>query len=399
MDRLKKIEEICTKFALYTSFYNAEQYVYSLYENIKKLDYDNWKWFVCDDFSSDSTLEKLKEISSMDEKIVLVTQSKKKEMYWQPNNFISLDYEYIMLVCSDDFVDREILNVYDNHIRKFNNKLSILSVDFTKFEESTGNVHSMGYVINNTDFIQKLKTFHPKIDYLTNLNYYAFGHAMCFKNSLDLEFEIDDFDAGAEDSYRMMFMLSKGQWLHIPRNMYKWAYREDSESHSKVEHNFNGNFNVAYNKCLNNNAEPICYYNDSYKELNSLISVSDLHKYNKISILSPNINVEQQEKIKNLYSDKKIIFNEFEGCELYLVIFNYYTNKNSLDFILTSIKDKNKVFDLLIYNLDESYYLTDDDAQSNFEVTKNKLLPSVMEIFGGYNYFSYFRHFIVKLSQ
>ncbi len=96
---------------------------------------------------------------------------------------------------------------------------------------------------------------------------------------------------------------------------------------------------------------------------------------------------------------KKIIFNEFEGCELYLVIFNYYTNKNSLDFILTSIKDKNKVFDLLIYNLDESYYLTDDDAQSNFEVTKNKLLPSVMEIFGGYNYFSYFRHFIVKLSQ
>jgi hypothetical protein len=44
-----------------------------LYENIKKLDYDNWNWFICDDFSSDSTLEKLKKISADDERIFIVT--------------------------------------------------------------------------------------------------------------------------------------------------------------------------------------------------------------------------------------------------------------------------------------------------------------------------------------
>ncbi len=32
------------------------------------------------------------------------------------------------------------------------------------------------------NIIKKLESYHPKIDYLTNLSYYPFGHAMCFKN-------------------------------------------------------------------------------------------------------------------------------------------------------------------------------------------------------------------------
>ena len=212
-----------TKFAIYTSFYNCSKYIDQIFENVLNINYDNWNWFVTDDFSTDDTGVILREKCKNNDRIIYVDQNKKKEMYWQPNNFISTEYEYIMLVCSDDIIDTEILNVYSKHIEKYNKKLSILSVDFSKFEESTGKIHSRGYVINNENFIEKLKTYHPSINYLSNLSYYAFGHAMCFKNTPDLEFEIDDFDASAEDSYRMMFMLSKGQWLHIPRNMYRWA--------------------------------------------------------------------------------------------------------------------------------------------------------------------------------
>ena len=61
-----------------------------------------------------------------------------------------------MLVCSDDIVDPEILNVYSKHIELYNKNLSILSVDFSKFEETTGKIHSRGYVINNDNFIKKL---------------------------------------------------------------------------------------------------------------------------------------------------------------------------------------------------------------------------------------------------
>ena len=386
-----------TKIAIYTSFYNCSRYIDQIFENVLNINYKNWKWFITDDFSTDETGIILKEKCKNNDRIIYVNQNKKKEMYWQPNNFIPPDYEYIMLVCSDDIVDPEILNVYSKHIEKYDKKLSILSVDFSKFEESTGKIHSRGYVINNENFIEKLKTYHPSINYLSNLSYYAFGHAMCFKNTPDLEFEISDFDAGAEDSYRMMFMLSKGQWLHIPRNMYKWAYREDSESHSKVKINFNGNFDSAYDKCFNNIVNPICYYNDCYKELNALISIDNLEKYNNISIFSPNLNFEQKEKIKDLYPEKNIAFNSTDNSDLFVIVSNYYECKNSLDNVLSQIKNNNIDYKLLIYNLDENFYLTDDEMISNNSRIKEKISSSISEFFGGCYYFIYFRHLIFTL--
>jgi len=388
-----------TKFAIYTSFYNCSKYIEQIFENVLNINYDNWNWFITDDFSTDETGIILREKCKNNDRIIFVEQSKKKEMYWQPNNFISTDYDYIVLVCSDDIVDPEILNVYSKHIELYNKNLSILSVDFSKFEEVSGKIHSRGYVINNNEFTKKLETYHPTIDYLSNLSYYAFGHAMCFKNTNDLKFEIDDFDASAEDSYRMMFMLSKGQWLHIPRNLYKWAYREDSESHSKVKENFNGNFNLAYNKCLKNPVEPICYYNDCYKELNTLISVDDLSKFKKISIFSPNLNVEQKNKIVGLYPDKEIFFNSFTDCDLYVIVSNYYECENSLDKILGEIKVNNKNYELLIYNLDETHYLTDADLFLENNKKIERIGRSISKIFGGYYYFSYFRHLVFTLLK
>lgn len=386
-----------TKIAIYTSFYNCSKYIDQIFENVLSINYDNWNWFVTDDFSTDDTGTILREKCKNNSRIIYVEQSHKKEMYWQPNNFIPTEYEYIVLVCSDDIVDPEILNVYSSHIEKYNKELSILSVDFSKIEESTGKVHSRGYVLNGENFIEKLKSYHPKIDYIKNLSYYAFGHAMCFKNTSDLQFEISDFDASAEDSYRMMFMLGKGQWLHIPRNMYKWTYREDSESHAKVKSNFNGNFDVAYDRCINNIVEPICYYNDCYKELNSLISVENLSKYKTISIFSQNINVEQRKKIRFLYPDKKIFFNKSTDCDLYLIVSNYYEYKNSLDSILSEIKYNESPFDLLIYDLDETFYKNEDDLKEGGLIRKDRISSSVLEIFGGYYYFSYFRHLIFTL--
>jgi len=388
-----------TKIAIYTSFYNCSKYIEQIFENVLNINYDNWKWFVTDDFSTDDTGIILREKCKNNDKIIYVEQNKKKEMYWQPNNFIPTEYEYIMLVCSDDIVDSEILNVYSHYITKFNKNISILSTDFSKIDEETNKIYSRGYVLNNENFIIKLESFHPSIDYVNNLSYHPFGHAMCFKNSLDLKFEIDDFDASAEDSYRIMYMSSKGQWLHIPRNLYNWAYRENSESHSPAKSNFNGNFQLAYNKCLKNLHNPICYFNDCFKELNALISIDDIKKYHTISIFSPNINFEQKEKIKELYSDKNILFNTLSKSDLYVIISNHYEPKNSLDDILLKIKNSNHNFNLLIYNLDENFYLDSDSMLDGNNKRLVRIGNSISEIFGGYRYFSYFRHLIFTLSK
>ncbi len=387
------------KIAIYTSFYNCSKYVDQVFENVLGINYDNWTWFITDDFSTDGTGDLIRKKSEGNERIVYVEQGRKKEMYWQPNKFIPLDYEYIMLMCADDLVDPEILNIYSKYINKFNREISILTVDFSKIEEETCKIHSRGYVLNNENFVKKLETYHPSIDYLSNLSYYAFGHAMCFKNYSDLEFEISDFDAAAEDSYRLMFMLSRGQWLHIPRNLYKWTYRENSESHSPAKTNFNGNFHVAYDRCSKNIYTPICHFNDCFKELNALISVEDLQKYKNISIFSPNLNFEQKEKIKILYSDKNITFNTVNNSDLYLVINNYYSCKNSIQDILFKIKNTNNNFDLFIYNLDENFYLKNEDMEIANEKIKEKIGFPVLDFFGSYHYFSYFRHLIFSTSQ
>ena len=157
-----------TKIAIYTSFYNCSKYIEQIFENVLNINYENWNWFVTDDFSTDDTGTLLKEKCKNNDRIIYVEQNKKKEMYWQPNNFIPTEYEYIMLVCSDDIVDSEILNVYSHYIKKFNKNISILSTDFSKIEEKTNTVHSRGYVLNNENFVVKLNSYHPSIDYVNN---------------------------------------------------------------------------------------------------------------------------------------------------------------------------------------------------------------------------------------
>ena len=87
-----------TKFAIYTSFYNCSRYVDQIFENILAIEYSDWRWFITDDFSTDGTGEMIREKCKNNQRIEYVKQSRKKEMYWKPNDFIPEDYEYILLV-------------------------------------------------------------------------------------------------------------------------------------------------------------------------------------------------------------------------------------------------------------------------------------------------------------
>ena len=52
------------KFGLYTSFYKAEKFIDFIFNEVSKINYDNWEWIITDDFSGDNTesllLEKVK---------------------------------------------------------------------------------------------------------------------------------------------------------------------------------------------------------------------------------------------------------------------------------------------------------------------------------------------------
>ena len=238
------------KFGIYTTFYNCERFVDRIFNSIEQIDYDNFEWHITDDFSNDNTkdivLNRL-ENSILKHKIKYYEQSEKKQMYWNPQEFFDKTFDWIVLVDADDDFDKNFLNVYNAFLEN-NNDVSLVSSDYFKLYEDSGSLHSISYILNNDIISNKINNYHPSCDYLNNISYSCFGHLRAFKNIID-KFELTDVLAGAEDSYHVFWSNSFGKYLHIPRPLYKWYLREDSESHRKiVPHNFNANFNIALNK-------------------------------------------------------------------------------------------------------------------------------------------------------
>ena len=382
-----------TRFALCTSFFNAEEYVYPLYENIKKLDYDNWNWFICDDFSSDSTLEKLEKISADDERIFIITEPKKKEFFWQTNKFIPEEFDFIVTVENDDAIAFNALTVYDQVIRK-NPGAVILTSDFHKTKEIDGSLHSISMVMNDKELISKIERFHPEIDYLNNYNYYPFGHLRCYKNIKGMEFPIKDFDDIIDDSYKVMFMSGMGKWIHVPRNLYTWNLREKSASHNNYNPSFNNNFDDAYGKMKENTVDPFYGYFSIFPELNSLLGfpINSLSG-KKISILSRMIISKPEiEKIKDLYFDCSISINSLEDFDFLALVLNYFDEEKSLNEILEKIKNKKNNSDVLFYYFDQNFHSSDEDLNFYMEEKFNYFYAQVSNHFREFRFFRYFRH-------
>jgi autotransporter strand-loop-strand O-heptosyltransferase len=381
------------KFALYTSFYNASGYIDRIFNKILNLKYDNFTWFITDDFSSDDTknliLQKLKTIKT--DKIKYVEQQFKKQMYWQPNTFIDKTYDYIVTVDFDDDFDLRFLNIYNKYLLE-DESISLLTCDFQKKNANDEKLRSLGLVYNNEKLKSKIHKFHPNIDYLNNLNYYAFGCLRCFKNDAFLNFEIKDFDACAEDSYRMMNVGSNGKWLHIPRNLYTWYFRENSESHygeTTKKENFNANFDLAYNKLIN--SQSLCDFKflECYKETCAL-NILDLNFNKSISLFTKTQNTNA---IKDLYSDLKFSINDFSEHDCYIFILNYYS-ESELISLLNNLKNKNA--EILFYKLNDLFF-ENNEGKDAFILKERGDNLNMLSKFANINYwFEYIRHFYAK---
>jgi glycosyltransferase involved in cell wall biosynthesis len=109
------------KFGIYTSFYNVEKYVDRIFDNIESINYENFEWHITDDFSTDNTKNKIMNrinLSPIKDKILFMEQSKKQEMYWEPNLFFDQKSANLITV-----------NPYDvaiEHSSSFDNRVEIL---------------------------------------------------------------------------------------------------------------------------------------------------------------------------------------------------------------------------------------------------------------------------------
>ena len=380
------------KFGLYTTFYNCERFVDRIFNSIEEINYDGFEWHITDDFSSDNTKEIVLnrlENSVLKHKIKYYEQSEKKQMYWNPQQFFDKSFEWIVLVDADDDFDKNFLNVYNSFLEN-KNDISLVSSDYFKLYEDSGSLHSISYILNDDIISNKINNYHPSCDYLNNISYSCFGHLRAFKNIID-KFELTDVLAGAEDSYHVFWSNSFGKYLHIPRPLYKWYLREDSESHRKiVPPNFNANFDIALNKLNSSDGGIDNRFNELYVETSTLGSypIGELQN-KKVSLWSRNLSKGQQDVLKKLYYDVTLTFNNHES-DIHLFSLNSI-NEDVLDKILQKIKgDK-----VLFYYQNQNYHLSNEDKDEELDKQLNKYIPVISRYYG-FSWWTYIRHFIIK---
>lgn len=400
-DVINKIKEIMgdsdtkkeIKFGIYTSFYNSEKFIEQSFENIERINYENFEWHVTDDYSSDDTKKMLLDrinSSSIKDKIKYYEQSSKKEMFWKPNLFFDDSFEWIILIDSDDLVDPECLNVY-NGVLKDKDDVSLISSDFHKIVQDTNNLHSLSYVLNDEILSKKIDRYHPYCDYLNNTSYNCFGALRGFNHKKIPSFEIKNNLAGGEDSYHVLWSNSYGKYLHVPRPLYIWSLRDNSESHSmNVSPSFNDNFDMSLDKLKLSDGGVDTLFNDVYIESCALGSYTVGELKNKtVSLWSKPLSDTQKGKLKLLYSDTNLLFNN-KDSEINIVCLNSFNNEE-LDIVMNDISNSK----ILLYYQNQKNHNNntekDIELMNQLEYYKEVLNKHIV-----YNWWMYIRHFIIK---
>ena len=380
------------RFGIYTSFYNNEKFIEQSFKNIENIKYDNFEWHITDDFSSDNTKQLLLDrinTSTVKHKIKFMEQSEKKQMYWKPNLFFDDSFEWIVLIDSDDIVDSECLNIYNNVLHD-KPDIVLVSSDGHKINEDSNNLHSISYLINDDKISNKINRYHPSCDYLNNISYSCFGYLRAFKNIID-EFKITNNLACAEDSYHIFWSNSYGKYLHIPRPLYKWYLRGDSESHNtNIKPGFNDNFEIALNKLKSSDYGVDATFNDVYVETCALGSydIGEL-KNKKVSLWTKSLSNSQKEKLKLLYQDSMLSFND-ENSDINIICLNFF-NGHELEIVLNKIQNKK----ILFYYQNQKYHT--DNNQKDIELLNQlNYYRDVIDKYINYSWWTYIRHFIIK---
>ena len=379
------------KFGIYTTFYNCERFVDRIFSSVEGINYENFEWHITDDFSSDRTKELVLERldrSPLKHKIKYFDQTEKKEMYWKPNLFFDPSFEWIVLIDADDF-DNNFLIVYNSFLEG-RDDLSLISSDCYKIYENDKSLHSITYLINDDKISSKIERYHPSCDYLNNISYSCFGLLRGFRNTIQ-SFEVNDMLACAEDSYHVFWSNSYGKYLHIPRPLYIWNLREDSESHSKsVPSNFNANFEIALNKLKESDGGVDKTFNEIHVETSTLESYQMREMKGKsVSLWTRSLSEGNKQLLRNLYFDSDLKFNDLES-ELHLFSLNFISEEK-LDLILQKIKGEKTIF----YYQNQKFHESSEEREDELQKQLDKY-TSVIGRHLGYSWWTYIRHFIIR---
>ena len=349
------------KFGIVTSFYNCEQYVDSVFESILNQTYKNWVYFVTDDSSSDGTKEKvLKYCDNI--KIFYVEQKFKKEMFWQPQRFVTPDCDYIITMDSDDYVLPKALNVYNNLLNKYKDEnIVFLSCDSSWMSEDFSCLLNYTYIYENKNY------YSNPDNQLTNNNKLrttpnGFGSFRGIKNIKNLDFYINYHNcSGCNDLLHAAILQNYGNTLLVNRNLYKYRYRSSSISHKILSNEEWANAKlvndiikdkVKNDQCVIANMK----FENLYSDLCSFLICEELENIDKsyrVNLITKFINKDFNH-LKDLYKDHYVDINNYvDNFDFYVINLTDFNLNNQTEIIkiINNIKTKN-YYKIIFYHQD-----------------------------------------------
>lgn len=392
---LNKLRHKQNKFLLVCSFYNnTKEHVENTFVNVLKQTHKNWVLIVGDDFSDDPDFRqylKNRVIELNDKRIIYYDVKEKRELYLYQNFFQEFDYDYYFDLDADDIIDEKILQVYDYHFRKHPNVQSI----FSNLSQVNEEGQLLKYYLTQPvdDYVEEFETrTQTKTDDLweNRVSYSMFGHGRCMRRPEGSGMTIMGNQKTSTDSFFLFYNLNRGDHLNIPRNLYTYVRRENSDSGLLTDEEskkFNENANYYLNLYKNKTKRGgwVDIYDDIWNETSALSVCDFLNDVDDITIISE-ISEENKKIINELYFDKKIKYNDFKGENLVIVY-----NKLPKNFEWDKIESKN----VTIYHYNDDYSYKKSEMFNEFNRVNNQIVTQISKNLNGFTWFNFFRHLII----
>lgn len=319
-------------FSISTSFYNRGKWVDFMYEQIKSQTYEYWEWVVTDDFSTtDSAEEKLKEIASKDSRVRYYSQSRKKELFYNPN--YGCVGNIVMQLDSDDVIYPHLLEKYNKY---FNENPDILGItcghlireNLEKFVTVSSYTLSHAFCINFAPMGRAWRNVIPHFDREGELKY--------FQNDINIWRHIE----------------ARGKVLFIPRELY--VYNQNHiDSISRALYSKDESEEIEKERIKIETRFPIkedeCTFDLRYLPIEKLSLVFYTGTFNSsiekksLLLIKTDIMAFEKQLLNGLYYEHELRYNDYRR-DKYDEIFAYL-NEATIDYLeseFDTIREKYK---------------------------------------------------------
>ena len=319
------------KFSIVTSFYNEpEELINDCCQSILSQTYSNFEWVVTDDYSQNENTTKLvKSLPERDKRIRYVEQTKKKEVWWNPQTYAKGDV--VVTVDGDDHMFPKVLEIYNY----FYNKCPDVICMTTEIRNYKNKTYSGSLYLNYENYDNHLNYLldikhDPNIQRHGTNEMFSHGYNRSWRNINGLDFKGDLDNRLIIVDYLQLTKLEEiGKILHIPRALY--GYNSRDISISRMSDSFNDkNFRTQEidqsiidrrkGKKINSIKR---IFDGIFIESNAFLDcgISTESTTKKLTLITPEIlSPLKQEMIKELYFDHDIYFNEYRDDVDYCLV-------------------------------------------------------------------------------